>query len=383
MLSEEKEKIWADATAEEEFHSYESGGFVSLRLHSDVPSMMQAPVARRSKDLAGCDVVFIGIPWEGWAQAEDGSFSTCAPRTSERSPLPVDARTGAWAAPDYIRKCSPAYNWQVSGLFCPDVSDDFRVMDYLEFMDYGNVDLEGLWDPYEMVKRAVAKVGDIVKSGAVPLVMGGDHAIPYPAVRAISEHTDGKTGIIWFDSHYDVGYGGEQPRPYNHMCEPNAENAIYNILRTSDVEPENICIVGINGPTYNTIGMAKLAKNLGITVFTAEDVRQRGIEEITSRALEVSARGTERTYISLDLDSIDPVSFPAQKYMQPIGLSFRDINYALKTIAAETTLAGMDMACMGPHYDANGTGGLYAAHFYYEVLKGMALRKKKEGGEAK
>jgi len=248
-------------------------------------------------------------------------------------------------------------------------------MDHVEMMDYGNVDLEGLWDSVEMVNRSMMKVGDIVKAGAVPLVIGGDHTIPYPVVRSISDHSKGKIGIIWFDSHYDLGYGGEQPRPYNHMSDPNAGNAIYNIVETSNVELENICIIGINGPGYNTSSMCNLAKKLGVTVFTAEDVRQRGMPEIMDRALEISTRGTAQTYVSLDLDVMDPISFPAQKYMQPFGVSYQQVCYALNTIAKETTLAGMDMVCMGPHYDSSGVGGMYAAQLYFEILKGMALRK--------
>lgn len=382
MLSEEMEKLWAEASSEEAFHTYEPGfGFLTLRLHGDIPSMMQAPVGRKAEDLKGADAVFIGIPWEGWAQSENGhTFSTCAPRNPERTSHPTEGRTGAWAAPDYVRKCSASFNWFGSGLFCPEISDNFRIMDHLEIMDYGNVDLDGLWDSNEMAELAVEKVGEIVKAGAAPLVIGGDHTIPYPVVRAISENTEGKTGIIWFDGHYDVGYGGTQPRPFNHLGEPNAENAIYKIVKTSKVELANICIIGVNGPIYNTSGMADLAKKLGITVFTAEDVRRRGIMEIVARALEVSTKDTDRTYISLDLDALDPISFPAQKYLQPTGISSLDVIPALRTIAAETTLAGMDMVCMGPQYDVNGVGGIYANQFYLEALMGMALRKSKEKG---
>ena len=151
-----------------------------------------------------------------------------------------------------------------------------------------------------------------------------------------------------------------------------------HIVKNADVALENICIIGINGPVYNTTGMAKLAKKMGITVFTAEDVRRHGMSEIIAKALEVSTRGTERTYISLDLDALDPVTFPAQKYPQPTGISYQETRVALRTIATKTTLAGMDMVCMGPHYDVNGVGGLYATQLYLEVLMGIALRKLKE-----
>lgn len=379
MLSEENEKIWLEATSEASFHSYESGSYLTLRLHNDIPTMMQIPVARKAGDLVGCDAVFMGIPWEGWAQSEDGhSFSTCAPRKTSRNEHPTDGRTGAWAAPDYIRKCSPSYNWKGSGIFCPEVSDTFRVMDHIEIMDYGNVDLKDVWDPEVMVNLSYKKVSDIVKSGAVPLVFGGDHAIPYPVVKGISDNTEGNIGIIWFDGHYDIGYGGSLPRPYGHLGEPNAENALYNIVKTSNVKLENICIIGINGPCYNTSGMASLAKKLGITVFTAEDVKQQGIKNIVELAIEVSSKGTDRTYLTFDLDAIDPISFPAQKYMQPLGISIQESIQAIRTIAEKTNLAGMDMCCMGPHYDPGGVGGLYAVQMYVEALKGIAIRKMKK-----
>ena len=60
MLSDEMEKLWAAESAKEEFHTYEPVfGFVTLRLHGDVPTMMQAPIARKPADLAGADVVYM------------------------------------------------------------------------------------------------------------------------------------------------------------------------------------------------------------------------------------------------------------------------------------------------------------------------------------
>ena len=169
MLSDKKEKLWAEEASKEEFHTYESGfGFVTLRLHDDIPTMMQAPMARNPEDIAGADVAFLGIPWEGWAQSEDGhTFASCGPRSRQRVEDPTCGRTGAWDAPDYVRKCSTSYSWYGSGLFCPEISDDFRVMDHIEMVDYGNVDLEGLWDPHEMVNRAADPAYAAVKRDLV------------------------------------------------------------------------------------------------------------------------------------------------------------------------------------------------------------------------
>jgi len=256
-----------------------------------------------------------------------------------------------------------------------EVGPDFRLLDHISVMDYGNVKIDSP-NSEIMAKRAIEKVGDIVKAGAVPLIFGGDHSIPFPVVKAISDNSEGKTGIIWFDCHYDVGCGEKTPPPDNTQTRLNAENAMYRILESSNVDPENICLIGIGGGNFNTPAMEKFAtQELGITIFTAEDVHRQGMDEIIAKALEVSTRGTKRTYVTVDLDALDCLTFPAQKYLEPMGIPFRDIITALRAISTETQIAGLDTCCMGPAYDVNGVGGLCANRMYIEVLKGLALRK--------
>jgi len=169
------------------------------------------------------------------------------------------------------------------------------------------------------------------------LVFGGDHSIPFPVVKAISDNSEGKTGLMWFDSHYDIGYGEKFPPPHNTISRLNAENAMYRILESSNVDPENLCLIGIGSGNFNTPAMAKFAtEELGITIFTSEDVNQHGIDEIVARALEVTTRGTARTYVTLDVDALDGVTFPSQKYLEPLAIPFRDMITALKIITRET-----------------------------------------------
>ena len=364
MLSEEQKRVWREASEAADWHTYDiSSLFMELRIHDDVPTMMQVPIAWDAEDLVGTDAVFIGIPFEGGVASGNGnSFVSCGPKEVKLNVL--EGRSGAWSAPDYIRKCSTTYTIRGSGLFCPEVSQEFQVMEHIRVVDYANVKVDSP-DSVAMARNALAKVGDIVRAGAGPLVFGGDHTIPYPVLRAISDNTEGKTGIIWIDSHYDLGYGGR----------PSAENALYLAMESCDIEPENVCIIGISSPNYNTPGMGRLAKKLGVTVFTREDVIQQGMPAITRQAMEVAGRGTERTYVSVDVDGLDPLTFPAQKYLEPFGLSFQEVIGLLRTVATESNVAGMDLCCMGPAYDVNGLGGLGACRMYIEILKGLALKK--------
>ena len=134
-------------------------------------------------------------------------------------------------------------------------------------------------------------------------------------------------------------------------------------------------IIGIKGGAYNTQPMHELAAKLGMTIFTNEDVEEMGIANVVGTAIEVATRDTDRVYVSLDVDCMDPASFPAQKYPDPFGVPARDVRRALALISRETDLAGFDMVCMGPAYDVQNLGGLTAVRLYLEVVKGLAIRK--------
>jgi arginase family enzyme len=372
-MDEKMKEYWMNIGTQEEFSVYDTvGAMLRPRIHNDIPSFMEVPIAWKAEELEVADAVFLGIPWEGMIHLAPLMWASCGPRPA--NPDAFEERSGAYDAPDYIRKHSTPYSIAISGGFYPEVGPDFRLVEHLMLMDYGNVDFDR-WDVEDMAERAIEKVGDIVKAGAIPLIFGGDHSTPYPVVRGISDNSEGKIGIIMFDSHYDNSYGGDFPPPLTELGRLNAGNAFYKIFDTCQAEPENMVIIGIKGGAYNTRLMHELAKKLGMTIFTYEDVEDMGIANVVEKGIEAATKGTDRVYVSLDVDSIDPVSFPAQKYPDPFGIPAREVRKALAMISRETNLAGFDMVCMGPAYDVRDLGGMTAARLYLEVLKGLAIRK--------
>lgn len=349
------------------------GGMVRPRIHSDVPSFIDVPVAWEAADLQGLDAAFVGLPFEGWVHPAPLQWPTSGPRPAD--PDVLEGRSGAYDAPDYVRRCAVHYSLAVSGGFYPEVAADFRISDHLKLADYRNVEADK-WDVEDFSRRAIEKVSDIVKGGAIPLVFGGDHSIPYPVVRAISDNSEGKIGMILFDAHYDNTYGGEAPFPYrNLVTRLNSGNWAYKIFDTCNADPKNMVVIGIKGGAANQPAWHEMAVKAGYTIFTNEDVEELGIREVTKRAIEVATRDTDRVYVTVDVDSIDPVSFPAQKYPDPFGLPANDVRNALKMISRQTKLCGFDMVCIGPAYDYKSVGGQTAAKLYIEVLKGLAYRK--------
>lgn len=374
MLTDDQKGVWRRLGTEPEFMQLDQTyGQFRLRIHGDVPSFMEVPIAYEAAGLAGADVAFLGIPFEGWRHFGPTIWYT-VDKIGEDRPGAVMGVGGDALAPDYVRKWSLHYSIHVSGGYFPEVAPDFRLVDHLVMKDYGNVDVVQE-DSEATARRAIERVSAIVAAGAVPMVLGGDHSTPYSVVKAIDNNSDGKIGLLVFDSHYDNMYGGEFPAPYEIFGRLNGANQFYKIFEQCDAEPRNMAIIGVKGGAFNTPLMRRLAEAVGITVFTAGDVERLGIADVVEQAIRVVTDGTDRVYVSLDIDSIDANTMTAQKYPDPFGLTARQVRYALQQVATRTSVCGFDMNGISPVGDAGGRGALTACRFMLEMLKSLAIRK--------
>lgn len=374
MLTDEQKEIWRRLGTEPEFMQLDQTfGQFRLRIHDDVPSFMEVPIAYEAEGLVGADVAFLGIPFEGWRHFSPTIWYS-VDKVGEDRPGAVMGVGGDGLAPDYLRKWSQHYSIHVSGGYFPEVSTDFRLVDHLTMKDYGNVDVVQQ-DSEATARRAIEKLSHIVAAGAVPVVLGGDHSTPYSVVKAIDGNSNGKIGLLVFDSHYDNMYGGAFPAPYDIFGRLNGANQFYKIFEQCDAEPRNMAIIGVKGGAFNTPLMHELAKAVGITVFTAGDVERLGIAAVVEQALQIVTDGTERVYVSLDVDSIDANTMTAQKYPDPFGLTARDVRYTLQQVATRTAVCGFDINGVSPVGDAGGRGALTGCRLVLELLKGLSIRK--------
>lgn len=235
----------------------------------------------------------------------------------------------------------------------------------LRIVDYGDAPIPPA-DVYKATEVALAKVGDIVDAGAVPLVLGGEHSIPAMVLPAISKRRKGKTGIIWFDAHYDLHWG---------PCPLNEASALHQIFTTTQNDPKNLAIIGIQG-CQNLLNWQAAAAGIGATVFTMTEVEGLGIAAVTKRAIDVALRDCEQVYVSIDADVFAYPEFTANRYPQgPFGLSARQLRQALRQIARECRLAAVDFTCFAPPYDTQGASAATVAYLFLEVLAQQALLK--------
>ncbi len=333
-------------------------------LYGDVPTFMELPHARTKKDLFTADVAFLGIPWEGLKYSDPW---TILPETA--SPAPPNSiyyRTGADKSPEAIRKYSIFYSHNHGYGFFPELSRDFIIFDHVKAVDYGDVEID-IKKPETSLKNCIEKVSDIYDAGVTPLVSGGDHVVPYPCVQALAKHTEGNIGIITFDSHFDLYFEPE-------ISAASQWGRLFDLL--PQVEPENYCSIGIRG-LRNQLHEQYIAEELGIQYYTMSDVETQGINNIITKALEITGTNTETLYVSLDIDVMDPVFCPAQKYPEPNGLTSREIISALRQIGMNQRINGFDICCLGPQYDTStGISAQLCARLFMEVMSTIAWQKR-------
>jgi arginase family enzyme len=331
-------------------------------LHGDIPTFMELPLASKKDQLKGTDAAILGFEYEGITAKTP--WLSAPPTVSRPKPGSAYWRMGADNAPDEIRRYSLYYSIGHNGGWFPEIDKEIRIHDEYKIMDYGNVSVVPS-DNIETMSRAKEKVSDIVAAGALPIVIGGDHTTPIPTLKAITEKCDDPVGIISFDSHLDLSYTEE--------CW--ASNEWFKAFETGKVQPKNLAIIGIRS-NRSTYFESKVAEYFNIRYFSIDEVKDRGIAEVTQEALSIATSGTDGIYLSLDIDVMEPGLVPSQKAPEFWGLTTDELMQSLRVLSREK-LVGFDLCEYTPDYDINGMGAQFCARMIVEILGGQAVRKSK------
>ena len=261
-------------------------------------------------DAAHSRVVIQGVPW-------DVNSSFCH---------------GAAQAPDQIRAAfhSPAGNYFSEGGL------DLEAHPMLE--DRSNLSLPGGKDALDLIER---KVAGILSKGHRPLLLGGDHALSYPALRAMGAFHPGLT-VIHFDAHPDL-YDELDGNRFSHAC-PFARS-----MESGHVA--RLIQVGIRSVTRH---QREQAHRFGVAMF-----------EMRQRPWRLPSVFDGPLYLSLDLDVLDPAFAPGVSHFEPGGLSTRELLDILQSLKG--WVVGADIVEFNPRQDPSGRSAMVAAKFVKEI----------------
>ena len=198
-------------------------------------------------------------------------------------------------------------------------------------------------DPAAARKAIEAGVAGVLAAGTKPLVLGGDHSITYPVLRAFKDR--GPLTVLHFDAHGDI-YDHYEGDRYSHAC-PFAR-----------VMEEGLAVrlvqVGLRTLTPH---QREQSKKLGTEIYAADRWRD---------AIPTVAEINAPVYVSLDIDVLEPMLAPGIAHPEPGGLSVRDVLDVLFSLRAE--VIGADVVEYNPRFDIRDLTARVAAKFVKELV---------------
>jgi len=287
-----------------------------------------------NQDLENADAAIVGTPFDTGA-----SF-----------------RVGARFGPEGIRS--------ISHLLRPyNPSQDISIFDHLSVIDYGDVPVVPgfIEESYEKIGEGLKEV---YRAGVVPIVLGGDHSIALPELRAAAE-VHGPLALVQFDSHADTWdeYFGKK---YNHGT------VFRRAVEEGLLDPSRSIQVGMRGSLYEA-GDLGASRELGFELLTTDEIRDIGVQETAERVL--ARVGEAKAYVSFDVDFVDPAYAPGTGTPEIGGFTSREAQEFARGLAG-LDMVGCDVVEVYPQYDGPGQiTALLAANVSYEFL-GLVARAK-------
>jgi len=264
-------------------------------------------------------------------------------------------RVGARFGPEGIRSASVLlrpYN----------PSQDISIFEVLSGIDYGDFSTVPGYLP-ESHEKITEQMRPILTADVTPIVLGGDHSVTLPQLRAVVEKT-GPVALIQFDSHGDVwsGYfGGKDTHgtPFRRA----AEEGLLDLERSSQI--------GLRGSVYG-YGDIQASLDLGFLVFTTDDVRKEGLDSVIDAVKERAGSGP--CFLTFDIDFVDPTFAPATGTPEVGGFNSWESQYLVRGLT-EVNFVAFDLVEVSPPYDnAGATTSLLAANLVYEFISLLALQ---------
>src|SRR3954447_7208946 len=290
---------------------------------------------------ADADVVIMGAPFDGGTSHRPGTrFGPTAIRSTD------------YLAADGSR---PHLALRVDGL------RDLRVLDAGDVEMYSG-DVERSIAALEEAVHAVAS------TGAVPLVLGGDHTIALPDATGVARHLGfGRVSMLHFDAHADTGhiefgslYGHGQP--------------MRRLIESSALRGDRFLQMGLRGYWPGPETLAGRAQQR-MRSYEMTEIGRRGLGACLDEAFEIALDDCDAVFLSVDIDVCDPGHAPGTGTPEPGGLSSRQLLDAVRRICRELPVAGIDVVEVSPPYDHAEITAYLANRVCLEALSGLAARR--------
>jgi arginase len=200
-------------------------------------------------------------------------------------------------------------------------------------------------------------VKDVVETGKVPLVLGGDHSVAAGTVSGVAEvfrQRGEKIGLIWIDAHADMNTPESSPSGNVHgmplaCCLGYGPRELTHLFDFAPkVEGRNVVLIGLRDVDLRE---RPIVRESGVTAFTMRDIDECGLRNIMERAIRTVTDGTAGFHLSLDMDAVDPDEAPGVGTPVRGGMTYREAHLAMETICDSGRLLSMEIVEVNPVLD--------------------------------
>ncbi len=304
--------------------------------YAGINTFLKAPYITDVRDVGKYDAAALGVPFDGG----------------------TTFRPGTRFGPQGIRR--------ISALYTPynfEMGVDLR--EQMSLCDVGDVFTipANLEKSFDQITRAVSHV---FSSGALPIIMGGDHSIGFPTVRGVADCTSKTIGIVHFDRHADIQEKDLDERMHT--------TPWFHATNLPNVPAKNLVQVGIGGWQVPREAVVE-ARKRGTTILSMGDVEELGIDKVSEIALETAWDGADAVYMSFDIDCVDCGFVPGTGWPEPGGFLPREVLALVGKVAAEG-LCGIEVVEVSPPYDTSDITSLLATRVIVDALGSLVAHGK-------
>ncbi|MBB5041150.1 agmatinase [Shinella fusca] len=302
-----------------------------LAPYAGVPTFLSAPhmpVEAENPDFGNLQVAITGVPMDLGVTNRPGSrFGPRALRSIER--------IGPY---NHVLDCAPVQELRVADIGDVPFQSRYR-------LELSHDDIE-------------KRFNQIVDAGVIPLAVGGDHSITHPIMKAVGRKQP--VGMIHIDAHCDTGGMFDQTK-FHHG------GPFRNAVLDGVLDPARTIQIGIRGSSEY---LWEFSYDSGMTVIHAEEIPGLGIPAIIEKAKAIVGDGP--TYLSFDIDSLDPGFAPGTGTPEIGGLTTREVLELIRGLKG-VNLVGGDVVEVAPQYDATTNTAQAGAQVLFEILSLMVF----------
>ena len=294
--------------------------------YTGVATFMRRPLHEDPATWDGIDIGILGVPFDGG----------------------VTNRPGARHGPRHLREQSTLMGMVL-------YQTGVRPYDLATVADLGDAEIEGVYRLDDAIADIERHYDRIAGAGIVPLTAGGDHCITLPILRALARAHGGPLGMVHFDAHCDTG-----PELYGHKHHHGGPFRV--AVEDGVLDPKRTVQIGIRGPAEP---LWAFSYESGMTVIHIEELYAMGIPKVIETARAVVGEGP--TYLSFDVDGLDPVFAPGTGTPEVGGFTTFEAQQMLRGLRG-LDLVGGDVVEVSPPFDPSGVTGLTGAQMLFEIL---------------